>query len=813
MNQNGINSVNGIANYARLKEIVHLTTDDREISSMIMSVEGQELVNFGSCSYLGLEFDKRLKEASIEAINKYGTQFSASRAYVSINLYKELELNLEKIFGAPTIVAPTTTLGHSATIPVIIEDEDAIILDHQVHGSVQMAVGLLKSRNIHVEMVRHNKVDLIEEKIKLLQSKYKRVWYMADGIYSMYGDETPIEELYELMDNYSSFHCYIDDAHGMSCFGQNGRGFVLNNRKMHSKLILATSFAKAFATGGGAIIFPNKEIAQKVRNCGGPFNSSGPMQPAALGAAVKCSEIHLSSEIKILQNELQEKILFTHLLLKKYGLPDVSEKKSPIFFVAASLPKVGYNMIDRMKKSGHFLNIGIFPTVPMKNTGVRFTITRLHTFEQIERMVSDMAYHYPLALKEENYPIDKVYRAFKISPPENIEIEKEIERIIEPNKLSLEHYNSIIDVNKNDWNSLLGSSEICNWDGLNLLENSFKNNSLPEENWNFDYVMIRDAQGKIVLSTFLTSGFAKDDMLATSELSQDIEKLREADPYFYTSKFLCVGSMITEGNHLYIDKNSELANLALQLLFDKIDELQKKYNATTLIIRDLPSDDSLMDDMMVDNGFFKSEMPENYSLDISDWNSDESYSTTLSKRSKRHFKENVVRFEHLFEVNVIQSASESQLSEFYNLYSNVFDKSLEINTFKLPKKFFEVASKNDNWEILNLSLKENPETSVGAILLHKGQNAVTGVIVGLDYELNYKFNVYRQSIYQLITRAKGLGYSKINFGFSAGIEKKKFGAVGHNSCAYMQVKDNFKFESLMTGTFRKEVKDEVAQLD
>ena len=641
---------------------------------MEIAVEGESLVNFGSCSYLGLEFDQRIKQASIDAILKYGTQFSASRAYVSIHLYEELEKNLEKIFGAPTIVAPTTTLGHSATIPVIIDDNDAIILDHQVHGSVQMAVALLKSRNIHVEMIRHNRLDKLEEKIKDLQSKYSRIWYMADGIYSMYGDQTPIEELYSLMNKYQSFHCYIDDAHGMSCFGQKGQGFILNNREIHPNLILATSFAKAFATGGGAIIFPNNEIAQKVRNCGGPFNSSGPMQPATLGAAVKCSELHLNGEINLLQNELQEKVLFPHLMLKKYGLPDVSEKESPIFFVAVSLPKLGYNIIDRMKKSGHFLNIGIFPTVPMKNTGVRFTITRLHTFQQIEKMIADLAYHYHQAIEEEDFTIEKVYKAFKIPLPENKIIEKEIEDIVHNDELTIESKSTIIDINKIEWNNTIGLVGTFNWEGMNVLEHSFGNNDNKYQNWTFDYLTIKDPNGKIILNTFFTSGIAKDDMLASANLSEDIEKIRIEKPDFYTSKFLCIGSMITEGSHLFLDKQSNYYPIALQHFFNKIEELQKKYEATTTIIRDLPSNDDQMDDLMVDNGFFKSEMPENFSLDISEWNINETYKSVLSKRSKRHFKENVERFEDSFLINNISNPNQKQIEDFYHLYSNVHAK-------------------------------------------------------------------------------------------------------------------------------------------
>ena len=66
--------------------ILHLYTDDDKLHGNQIILKGKKVVNFGSCSYLGLEFDPRLKEASKAAIDNYGTQFSESRAYVSIKL-------------------------------------------------------------------------------------------------------------------------------------------------------------------------------------------------------------------------------------------------------------------------------------------------------------------------------------------------------------------------------------------------------------------------------------------------------------------------------------------------------------------------------------------------------------------------------------------------------------------------------------------------------------------------------------------------------------------------------------------------------
>ncbi len=286
-------TVDQIVSYGIEKGILHLHTGKQMLKGTGLSINDRPIVNFGSCSYLGLEFDTRVKDSARDAIELYGTQFSSSRAYISLGLYKELQHLLEKIFDAPCVITPTTTLGHIANIPVMVCDGDAVIMDQQVHNSVQTAVQLVKARGGYIEMIRHNRMDLLEARIKELRSRHKKIWYMADGIYSMFGDCSPVDLIYKLMDQYPEFHYYVDDAHGMSIHGKHGRGFVLRDHDIHQKMVVATSLNKAFASGGGVLIYGNPELARKVANVGGPLLSSGPMQPSALGAAIASAKIHL----------------------------------------------------------------------------------------------------------------------------------------------------------------------------------------------------------------------------------------------------------------------------------------------------------------------------------------------------------------------------------------------------------------------------------------------------------------------------------------------------------------------------------------
>jgi 7-keto-8-aminopelargonate synthetase-like enzyme len=801
--QSFIDTVNQIATYGINKKIFHLYTDiNQPILGNQIFLDGDAVVNFGSCSYLGLEFDERVKQASKDAIDKYGTQFSESRAYVSIGLYKELEELFEKMFNAWVVITPTTTLGHIATIPVLVSSEDCIIMDHQVHNSVQMAVSMVKSNGVHVELIRHNRIDLLEERVKVLRTKYKKIWYMADGIYSMYGDTSPVKEIYKLLDKYNELYYYVDDAHGMSIYGKNGRGYVLGEAPIHLKATVAISMNKAFAVGGGAIIFSTKEAAQKVRNCGGPLITSGPMQPAQLGAALASAKIHLSDEIYEMQAELQDNIRFANLMLKKYKLPVISPSNAAVFFVGVSLPKLGYNMVRRMLNNGYYLNLGIFPAVPMKNTGIRFTITRLHTFTQIEEMIATLAHELPLAMAEENISLQEIYKAFKMQMPEDILVEKSVASVINQSlSLNTYTYNCIDGVDKVEWDNLFKGKGTFDWEGLKTLESSFIKNENIEDNWSFNYILIKDNDGKVVVATFTTAALWKDDMLSPSAVSAQVEQYRLTDKYYLTSKVLSTGSLLTEGEHVYIDKQSVYWKDAMQLLFDKLYQLQEQEKCNSIMLRDFIEEDEQLDNFLVDNGFFKFTMPEISVVKNLNWNSEEEFYQLLSHNSKRHFTKEIKRHFNKFEVKVETDYAQQNLDYWYSLYLNVKNNNLALNTFAIPKKAFEKMLQNKNWEVLSLTVKkeydyEGLEKPVAVIFCYKSKQTYMPMIIGLDYCYNGNYKVYRQALYQLVLRAKQLACNKINLGFGATTEKKKVGATSVYTTAYMQVKDSYNFQVL-----------------
>ncbi len=415
MKQTDLTIINSIMEEAREAGIIQQSTQDEIFRRGIINVNGKDLANFGSCSYLGLEQDERIKAAMIDAIQRYGSQFSSSRAYMSIGLYEELNMLLRQIFKAPVIISPTVTLGHLSNIPALIGEKDAIIMDQQVHNSVQSAVAIIAPKLNHVSLIKHNRIDKLEEQIKALQHQYENIWYLADGVYSMYGDVAPVKEIYRLLETYENFHCYVDDAHGMSWTGRHGAGYVYSELDyLHPRMYFITSLNKSFASAGGAMVYPNEKIMQKVRNCGGTLTFSGPIQPTLLGAAIASAKIHLGEEIytrqKLLDNLMEHFIQRCH----QWGLPLVSADKTPIFFIGVGMPEAGYKIVEKLMKAGYFTNLAVFPAVSKNRTGVRIPITLNNTKAQIDGLLSTIAEELPAILKNTNYSIEKIRKTFRI---------------------------------------------------------------------------------------------------------------------------------------------------------------------------------------------------------------------------------------------------------------------------------------------------------------------------------------------------------------------------------------------------------------
>ncbi|XLS30463.1 aminotransferase class I/II-fold pyridoxal phosphate-dependent enzyme [Flavobacteriaceae bacterium M23B6Z8] len=394
-------------------EVGHLSCEDKHFNGRDLTLNGRKMLNFASCSYLGLALDQRLKEGACEGLERYGNSFPTSRSFISMGYLDRLEKELENLIGYPCLVTTSTSLGHVAWLPLLVGANDLVILDHQVHNSVSTAAQLLKAKGCKLEVIRHNRMDILEERISLLKDQYDHIWYLADGIYSMYGDLAPVNELHRLLDDYENFHVYLDDAHGMSWKGDRGVGHVLKEHKLHDRMALITSLGKSFGSLGGVLIFGNEEKKLETKIHAGPLIFSSPMVPAVIGASLASVAIHMSDELPELQQKLVNKIDYFKTRAIELGMPLLGTGDTPIFFVPIGDPEDVFVITHDLMSKGYYQSPSVFPSVPVKNAGLRFTITNWLLKEDIDNMLQQLSKSYRSHLSPDKRDISLMQKRFK----------------------------------------------------------------------------------------------------------------------------------------------------------------------------------------------------------------------------------------------------------------------------------------------------------------------------------------------------------------------------------------------------------------
>jgi 7-keto-8-aminopelargonate synthetase-like enzyme len=790
---NYLDIVDTIFSGSKEKGLTHINSDESNFDGKGFLINGKELKNFGTCGYLGLETHPKLAEGSIDMVRKYGTQFSMGRVFMRPKYIRELEELMGAIFNNNKVLCYTSTsTAHISVLATLIKPNDLIVLDQQVHFSVQFPAKNTKLQGTQIKMIRHSNFDMLEDILKEDSNKFERVWYLADGVYSMHGDFPDTDRLQQLLDKYPKLHLYFDDAHGMSWYGKNGAGYVFDRLGVSKRVVVVSTLAKGFGCVGGTAVFYDEELYRKVDIFGGPHSYSHPLTPASAGAAIASAKIHLSSEIYEYQKELFELTSYMDKLLKDNNLTNLSAPNSPIYYIGGGLNKVTHNFVNRVLNEGFYVNTATFPAVPNDLSGLRFTVTRHVTKEDIKEFVDVMAYHFPLAIEEEGDNIERVYNEFNLP---YYGISKEL--IKEKSNFIIEKYNSINEIDKELWDSYFDDKGNINYEGLRCMEEIFSNNLKPEENWTFHYLIIKEITGKPILATFFTGAIYKDDLLSPENVSKKIEEVRKSNPYYLCSKTLAMGAMFGEGEFLYLDKDFITNEKIFELFLSEVTKIKNEIDAKTVIFRDFQRD-SVLNSKFENNGYVRINMPNTLKIKDKIWNTeDELLKITTSKNSRDNIKRYALKFEHLFEVSIKNTLTDEETTKFYELFSNIKNVNFSFNFFSYPEKIVKVISTHKNWEFIELKNKENSEI-IGCVWSYIGDNSYTPLIAGIDYNYSKTHFVYQQIMYQSIKRANKLNKSVINLGFSAEFEKKKYGAVAHQVFAFVKFDDVYNLEEIET---------------
>src|ERR1700683_2935183 len=164
----------------------------------VVEMEGRRRIMLGSNNYLGLTGDERVKQAALEALDRYGTGLTGSRFLNgTTDLHLELEAELADWFETEAALVFST--GHQANLGAlgtILGPGDTVVVDSGDHASI---LSRAKRRPC-----RHNRMDLLEKQLRRAEQDGGGVLVVVDGVFSMEGDVAPLPEIAELGGRYGA---------------------------------------------------------------------------------------------------------------------------------------------------------------------------------------------------------------------------------------------------------------------------------------------------------------------------------------------------------------------------------------------------------------------------------------------------------------------------------------------------------------------------------------------------------------------------------------------------------------------------------
>ncbi|MDO9547312.1 MAG: aminotransferase class I/II-fold pyridoxal phosphate-dependent enzyme, partial [Pelolinea sp.] len=248
--------------------------------------EGQRLIMCGSNNYLGLTTHPKVKEAAIDAVERYGTSCTGSR-FLNGNL--ALHEQLEKEFAAfvskdSSLVFSTGMQVNLGAISALLGRSDVVILDKDDHASIVDGARLGYGK---IERFRHNDIEHLEKVLQSIPDNLGKL-IVVDGVFSMGGDLANLPEIIPLAKKYSA-RIMVDDAHGMGVTG-GGHGTAAQFGVEDDVDLIMSTFSKSFASLGG-FIAGDEDIIHYIKHTARSLIFSASIPAANAAAALAALDV------------------------------------------------------------------------------------------------------------------------------------------------------------------------------------------------------------------------------------------------------------------------------------------------------------------------------------------------------------------------------------------------------------------------------------------------------------------------------------------------------------------------------------------
>ena len=345
-----------------------------------VTINGEQVLMFGSNSYLGLTTHPALKEASKSAIDKYGSGCAGSRFLNgTLDLHIELEEKLAKFVGKESALVFSTgfqvNLGVISSIP---GRHDYIIMDDLDHACIIDGARLSFAKTLKY---RHNDMESLE---KILQKcKEDSIKLIAvDGVFSMEGDLANLPEIVKLAKKYKA-NIFVDDAHGIGVMGKLGAGTADHFGLTNDVDMIMGTFSKSLASIGGFVAADNDTINYLKHNARSLIFSAS-IAPANAASVI--------AAIDLIQQEPEriEKLwINTYYAMDRLNAAgfDIGHTVTPIIPIYIRDNAKTFMLTKMLLEQGIFVNPIVTPAVSNESSLIRYSLMATHSIDQIDESI------------------------------------------------------------------------------------------------------------------------------------------------------------------------------------------------------------------------------------------------------------------------------------------------------------------------------------------------------------------------------------------------------------------------------------------
>lgn len=345
-------------------------------------IDAKAVVNFCSNDYLGLTNDARVIAAFKKAVDDYGVGSGSAHLICGHSpAHHALEEELAEFTGRKrALLFSTGYMANLGAMTALAGRGDSVFEDKLNHASLLdggLSSGAIFKRYPHADL---------KQLEKLLTKASGQKLVVTDGVFSMDGDVTPLRDLANLAKQHAAW-LMVDDAHGFGVLGKNGGGLVEQlNLTSDDVPILMGTLGKAFGTFG-AFVAGSEILIETLIQSARTYIYTTALPPAIAEATRESLKIVIAETWR--REKLQALIAQFKSGAAQLSLP-LMPSDSPIQPLLIGDSSRATRMSERLLEAGFLVSAIRPPTVPKGKARLRITLSALHEFEEVARLLETL---------------------------------------------------------------------------------------------------------------------------------------------------------------------------------------------------------------------------------------------------------------------------------------------------------------------------------------------------------------------------------------------------------------------------------------